>query len=194
MNWENLNLHLENLLPGLVTLPLLLRLFGESLLVSELDSSSWLVSSEVVRAGIAIAASYLIGIVAVIISRIVIDFASGLLPRPLFLYFSRRRPPGPWREMSRQFNAAVGAALANAPEAIKTEVVKRRERSRLLRTCFVPVVLAVWILTAGQEKWVRLALEFASFIIIVLLYAYTEVMIYQEATLPSGSVEERGGA
>ncbi|MBI4526801.1 MAG: hypothetical protein HY695_23640 [Deltaproteobacteria bacterium] len=177
MKWENLNLHLENLLPGLVTLPLLLRLFGHSLQVSEFDSSSWLISSELVRVGIAIAASYLIGIVAVIVSRIVIDFASGLLPRPLSLCFSRRRPPGPWREMSTQFNTAVGAALANAPEAIKNEVLKRRERSRLLRTCFVPVVLAVWILTEGQEKWVRLALEFASFVIIVVLYAYTEVMI-----------------
>jgi hypothetical protein len=81
------------------------------------------------------------------------------------------------RGINRSYRDAISHALQGGSDEIKAEVLRRRERGRLVRTGLVPAVLSVWTFVPG---WTASA---AAFLLVLLLYAYLEVTIYQEAGL-----------
>ena len=90
-----------------------------------------------------------------------------------------------WRQKARVINGdyreAISHALQDGSDEIKTEVLRRRERGRLVRTALVPAVLGAVIVLPGW--WAAAGGAVVMFVLVLLLYAYLEVTIYQEAKL-----------
>jgi len=186
MKWESLNLHLENLLPGLVTSLLLLSLLPENAIDSLLSCKvKDALKSEFVSAGVFVGVSYLLGILTIAISRIFLDRPSEWYPRPLILrLLSRGDLKGKSiSEVNDKYRELISSVLRGTNEAIKTEVVKRRERGRLIRTALVPVVLSVLQITTTYNGIVRVGWAIIAAVVLLLLYAYNEATVYEECLL-----------
>ena len=188
MKWENVNLHLENLLPGLVTFVLLSVLLPCSianLLTRNLPQT--LLSNEFVAAGIFVGAAYLLGVVAVVVGRLLVDRPSEWFPRPFLLWvFSRPRPKwkdSKFKDLNENYRAALKTALRNANEEVKAEVLKRRERGRLVRTTLIPTLLVVIALTDGTSLCTRAIFVLVAYLLQLFLYAYSEVCVNEECLL-----------
>jgi hypothetical protein len=190
MKWETLDLHLENLLPGLITLPLLLSIVPVNVQNRfRAPSAMNLLGSDAIRVGVFLATAYVIGVIAVVVSRLAIDWFSSLWPRPLMLRLSRNALTGTKDEVNAKYRKALGDVLSCGLDQKIKEVLKRRERGRLIRTSLIPLILAAWIASADHSLVVRLLLEGFVFVAILLLYAYVEVTIYHEATIPTKPTE-----
>jgi hypothetical protein len=185
MKWEGLNLHVENLVPGVITLFLLLSLVPKSVLAPAEDSAaSVLLANQFAIGGLFVAASYLIGIFTVAVCRCVIDPISAVLPRPwLFKLFYPKFRGQSAGEVSRQYHDATQTGLASENEYKRTETKNRRERGRLVRSGILPLALFVWYVSAGLSPWIRVTSEIVASVLGVLLYAYVELTIYQESGL-----------
>ncbi len=181
-NWYGLSLYVENLIPGLITVSLLLVIFsaaegsGTSILLSELFGmpNLW-------QGFVFLAVSYTIGAFVVLLSRFPVDYVSSLWPRLFLLKHSRRALSGTRKEVNAQYSQAISLALAG-PELIAIEVLKRRERGRIVRSSMVPLFLAIWIISDRELSLVFIIAVIISFLCLVVIYAYGEVAIYQAAS------------
>jgi hypothetical protein len=149
----------------------------------------------VAAGAVLVALAYLLGATAVAVSRALIDPVSRLTVQPALLWVFetdlRRdvtaRSKGYRQRVKRlneRYRNAVSGALRSDSSEVKTEVLRRRERGRLVRTALVPAVLAAFSLAHGW--WGAIGGLFA-FFFVLLLYGYLEVTIYQEATLGDSS-------
>ena len=87
------------------------------------------------------------------------------------------------KAINEDYRAKIKSALAGQNEEVKKEVVKRRERGRLVRTALVPTLLVVIVITTGQSFWLRGASALGALALFLFLYAYVEVTIYEECLL-----------
>lgn len=192
MKWDvALSLHIENLIPGLLTLFLASYWLPEPL-VEELRGSGLrgeIMSKEVAAGAVLVALAYLLGAMAVALSRAILDPLSRATIQPALLWAfdgSLRRKAKDARGLvqkariiNRDYRDAIGHALHSGSEEIKTEVLRRRERGRLVRTALVPAVLGAFIAVPGWHAGGAIV----AFLLVFLLYGYLEVTIYQEAKL-----------
>ena len=183
MNWDKFDLHIENLVPGVVTLSLALHLVSRSQVLGTASASPF---DDVFVAGATfIAAAYLVGIVAVAVSRFMIDPVSEWLPRPLLLrlhyperFRTKKRP-----EINDAYRKAIHDAQAAENDKKWNEVRKRRERGRLIRTAMIPLLIVPWIIFSGSPIAYIVGAEIIAYLFILVLYAYIEVTIFQECIL-----------
>jgi hypothetical protein len=179
MDGEKLLLHMENLVPGFVTLALLASNVSASL---ELTQNAFIL--EILRqpfvAGVIVTAlAYLIGSIVFVASRLLVDTGSLLTFRPLFLKLYRWSDFDTFNpiKINRKYREAIDKVLQrDKDDAIRYEVISRRQRGRLIRTALVPALLIAW---RAQSGWLALLALLA----VVAIYAYAEVAIYQEARL-----------
>ena len=182
MNWEKFDLHIENLVPGVVTLSLSLHL-ARSQVLGTVGASP--LDDEFIAGTTFIAAAYLVGIVAVAVSRLMIDPISEWLPRPLLL---RLHYPEKFQNMNRRgindaYRKAIHDAQAVGIDKKWNEVRKRRERGRLIRTAMVPLLLIPWIIFSDSGIAYLIGAESIAYVFILVLYAYIEITIFQECIL-----------
>jgi len=181
-NWYGVNLYVENLIPGLITVPLLLVIVGAlegsgaSIMLSE-----FLGMPNLWQGFIFLAVSYTIGAFVVLLSRFPVDYVSSWWPRPFFLRHSRRALSGTRKAVNAQYSRAISLAL-EGPELIATEVLKRRERGRIVRSSMVPLFLAIWIISDSEWSLGFIIAIIISFLCLVVVYAYGEVAVYQAAS------------
>ena len=183
MKWEGLNLHIENLVPGMATLVLLLALLPKTVLDTASDSAApALLKNAFVAGGVFVATSYLLGIFIVAICRCVIDPISSAWPRPrLFRLFYQGRFTGKTNaEINQAYRDAIQAALVSESEYKRAEIKNRRERGRLLRSGILPAALFFWWIAGDLTVWAKIPIQIGGLAIGVFLYAYIELTIYQE--------------
>src|SRR5712671_6655985 len=86
MEWESLNLHLENLLPGLVTFILMTLLLPDTFTKHfAVEPAKKLLANEFIAARIFVAIAYMLGVLTVVISRLIVDRLPERFPRPILL-------------------------------------------------------------------------------------------------------------
>lgn len=209
LTWKNIELHVENLIPGLI-------LSGELLYLHGL-SSEWNISDASFSEGaVFVAASYGLGVISAGISRFIVDGLSELGLRcaalALLAHGTRDQIRGDfethgsepernkfqadlrhettrwWRliipgSMPRaEWNAIYRAALRSVDRDGRVEVDRRRAQGRLTRNMFLPLLLLGVIAT--QCPGIHLhdwIIVLLSFMLAVLLYAYAEVNNFAEA-------------
>jgi len=180
MNGDRVLSHVENLVPGLTTLLILAALVPAGF--ESPVKNPWVVkalSEPVILALFLIATAYLSGAVIFLISRGIINTVSALTLRWVFLWFRYSDLRGmPW-EINKAYRSAIESASygPGIPPNDTREVNKRRERARLIRTALIPALLAAS--KYPNRAWAVLV----AFLLIVLVYAYAEVAIYQEARM-----------
>lgn len=189
MKWESLNFHLENLLPGITTFTLIFAFIPSGGLKIVANSAlNDLLKSEIFSIGIFLSASYLIGIINVAVSRALVDRASEFTIRPWLLKkHIRKKPTTGNRKINKIYRELLSKALKNGESAIVTEVLKRRERGRMVRTVFLPTILLIGALAANQPGWIIVLSIFVVFFAMLLIYSYIEVTIFEECLLIEGA-------
>lgn len=186
MKWEGLDLHIENLVPGVATFVLLLALLPKTVLdTAGPSAASVLLENNFIAGGVFVATSYLIGIFNVAICRCIIDPISSVWPRPqLFRLFYRGRFKGKTNaEINQAYRDAAQAALVSDSEYKRAEIKNRRERGRLLRSGIFPMALFLWWVAGDLSIWAKIPIQIGGLAIGVFLYAYIELTIYQESSL-----------
>ncbi len=183
MKWEGLNLHIENLVPGVVTLLVLLAMCPQSAIETWSESPAHaLTSNAFVGAMVFVATSYLLGIFVVAVCRAVIDELSPRFVRPLVFGLCNKRFRGKSpTEVRDLYRDSVSNALESDSEYKRTEVKNRRERTRLLRSAILPALLFTWTVSQDSALVFRVLYEILLFGAGLLLYAYSEYTIYIEA-------------
>jgi hypothetical protein len=86
-------------------------------------------------------------------------------------------------EVNIEYRSQIARVLSNANEDIKKEVNKRRQTGRLVRSTLIPIVLVVFIATAGQGWPLRFAAIGLAAGLNLVAYAYMEFSIYEECLL-----------
>lgn len=175
MNWDKLDLHLENLIPGMVLLSIIAFYWTPNL--SELQTHSVVI-------GIAfVALSYLLGAVGNIFARMLLDpISARTLRTPMIRLLARQKiddlEDTKKDTLNRRYSFLIDSAMICGNDSVVKEILKRRQTARLCRSALVPVLLLVVRITPGYWSVVTL---FLAYLFMLLLYAYSEVAIFTEA-------------
>lgn len=190
MDEDKLLPHVENLVPGFVTL-LLLAVCVPAHVQNPVQHAELaaLLRQPVIATLFITATAYLTGVVVFVASRLIVDTASTWTFRwILLLAFDgsdfRPKPGNGWRSWLAwlsNINAIYFGRLKKALDETskplaRREVIKRRERARHIRTALLPAAFL------GYQTWGSRGF-FLAFATVVLLYAYAEVAVYREAKL-----------
>ncbi|MCP4139970.1 MAG: hypothetical protein GY755_06720 [Chloroflexi bacterium] len=183
MDWPETGLHIENLLPGIVTTTLVVAIIPESVMSTQTPTLlNMLLENGFAAAGIFVAISYLLGILIVAISRLIFDPLSMIFTRPIVfkLYYPETfRGLGP-AEVQSLYWTATQVGLTADSDYKREEVKLRRERARLLRAFIIPVCMASWYLLNNHDNHFRAFAVIAAFAVILFLYSYLELAVYDE--------------
>lgn len=190
MKWEGLDLHIENLLPGMVILMLSSVVIPQAIIKQmTTETSTALLSHPFVATGVFAAASYVVGVIAIALSRFAVDRPSEWIPRPVLLkLFSRGKVLDSLntqgrRNINEKYRDRIKQALGSNSEEIRKEVVKRRERGRMVRTALIPVMVTAWLVGSRDSVALGVIAVAIAFLLFILIYAYVEVTIYEECLL-----------
>ena len=184
MKWEGLNLHIENFIPGIVTLALILSFLPKTILdTAKASAVSGFLGDSFFLGAVFIAASYLVGIFSTAICQCIIDPISGVWPRPfMFRLFCRASFKNKTNsEINQAYRDATQRGLDSVSEYKRTEMKNRRERGRLLRSGILPLVLFLWWVAGDLNILGKIILLFIEIGICTFLYAYAQLSIYQES-------------
>lgn len=179
MDWEKLNIHIENFAPGLFTM-CSLSLFW---LPQDIDTDS----TKVVLGISMLGAAYMIGVIVNVLSRALLDVPSEYWTRVyVFKLFSGDKlhdlKGASRKDVNRAYNYYCAKAKQEAKETAK-EVEKRRQTGRLLRSSLIPMLLIQihFSLSMHLEVWKTIPLMLFEYLILLFLYGYAEVTILHEA-------------
>jgi hypothetical protein len=193
MDWaKNLNLHLENFLPGSASLFLLALLYPletSDLMTQPVFSKDFLLGSAFVSV------AYVLGVVLVAVSRILDKFSEWLLRPWALRTLAIQKAAGTHCEINHGYRESIKSALASTSAEIRGEIARRRERIHLSRAALVPAILCVYLVTPRWNCALRLALAAVVAFLVLCVYTYLEVALYDEARLAEdGAVAAGTGA
>lgn len=200
MDWKAINLHVENLIPGIILLAEIRRFWDwEKFAPTEISSGG------IIEALIFLSVSYGIGVLLAVVSRFVIDSFSEMGPRALVITRLSHRDvqslitllekedplfePDFKNERKRRlrikiaklwnpvYRGVLRKALGNKEKA--ESVNRRREQGRLVRNMIIPLVLAVAQIT--NPGWQGTLITVGSAVLGIFLYAYAELNNFAEA-------------
>jgi hypothetical protein len=178
VNWEKFDLHIENLVPGITLLAIIVVGWPSVL--------GPLANQKVIIAAAFVAASYMVGAIANLLARLLLEYVCRKTLRRRFLMFFvgerlelSKRPTR--KAVDDRLSEVIDAAMSCGNVRAEAEVEKRRQTGRVLRSSLVPLLLSIWVigrhlhLLAGQ----RVAYGLLAYLALLLLYAYSEVAVYQ---------------
>lgn len=190
MNWDKIDLHVENLIPGLALLLFLYKhvTFREPPLPEEAMVAVALT-----------AAAYLLGALVNVFSRLSLDSISKWTARPLMIWafgkIDKNLPllgekyEGKFCEkidaINRAYSKAIDAGLSCGKPRIVSEVAKRRQTGRMVRSALLPLVIC-----GCYVVWWPYATA-TGIVVILVLYGYSEAVIFLEGCRGMRVKEER---
>lgn len=178
MNWEKLDLHIENLIPGVVLLSVLLLGWPPDL--------GALAGQTAILATAFIGSAYMLGAIDNLLARLLLDYVCRRTVRRFFmraLLGYRLELEHPTRTaIDKRYSAVITAGLSCGNARVEAEVAKRRQTARIMRSALIPVIVVIWVVGSktGWSVWQRLSASGAAYVALLLLYAYSEVAIFQE--------------
>ena len=179
MDWEKLNIHIENLAPGLATMWALSLLWHPPAIYTD--------ASKVLLGISLLGAAYLTGVIVNVLCRVLFETPSEFLTRVLvFKIFSgnkiRDLAGASRKDVNEAYNYYCAKAKQEARETAK-EVEKRRQTGRLLRSSLIPLLIVQLFFSLSNDLavWQTITLIGIEYFILLLLYGYAEVTILHEA-------------
>jgi len=136
MNWDKLDIHLENLIPGLAIMSLVLFYIPTDLTRFQ---------DETVIMGIAyVALSYLTGAVGNILARMLLDpFSALTLRTPLIRWLGKQKledlSDKSKHNLNKRYSILIDSTMLCGNESVTKEILKRRQTARLCRSALIPV-------------------------------------------------------
>ena len=184
MNWGNFNMHIGNLFPGLISVVLILYRFPNLFNNCKINHLQQIISNDFIASSVFIATSYIVGIFAVTMSRLIIDILSQYTTRPLILklYSWSELKGKSCQYINNDFRQKLQKVLSSDNDTIINEVLQRRERGRLLRSTFIPLILTI-IFFSKTSLFELILYLFISLLVFVLLDSYAANSIYAECKL-----------
>lgn len=181
MNWEKLDVHIENLVPGIVLLTVLILGWPTAIPVFANHEGLFAIAF--------VGVAYMLGAVGNVLARLLLDFVSEKTVRPYFLrFFAGDRLKVAHlsqSEINQRYSAIIATGLSCGNSKIEAEVAKRRQTGRLLRSALIPALLAI-VVTGRHFSWSfrrEILAIFAVYAALLLIYAYAEVAIFHEGCL-----------
>jgi len=224
MDWEKLNLHVENLIPGMV---LTVEVAGIAGWLSSDRFSGTITKLGGVEGIFLVSMSYSVGVLLAVVSRLILDSTSERVARPwLFENFVHRGrnalhssfdsdpdygddwkatesrtccwPKGELQKWNCLYRAVLRMVRDRAPKKYH-EVSRRRTQGRLVRNLFVPLLLSPWVVggLAGCAIIVKTLCTIALIPAGLFLYAYAELNNMAEALdicFSAGLIKRQGPA
>lgn len=179
MDWDKLDIHVENFAPGLATVWALSLLWPALAIDSD--------ASKVVLGISLLGAAYLIGVIVNVLCRVLLDPLSEHWTRVyVFKVFSKdklRDMQGATRqEVNSAYNYYCSKAIAEAKQTAK-EVARRRRTGRLLRSTLVPIILVQLHFSISVKMGILAIciLMTIEYLLLLLLYGYAEAAVLHEA-------------
>ena len=179
MNWEKLDLHIENLIPGVVLITITILAWPISFAV--LSGHEGLLFASLVGA------AYMLGAIGNVLSRLLLEFVVRNTIRRYFVRFfleDRIEIDNASRSaINKRFSEIITAGLSCGNSIVESEVAKRRQTGRMIRSALVPAVLTA-IAFGRHARWGILQSVMAAIVTyaaVLLVYAYSEVATCQEA-------------
>ena len=179
MNWDRLDIHIENMAPGLATVWAVLLMWQPPTINSN--------AMEVVLGASFVGAAYLVGVLVNVLCRALLDWVSEHWTRVyIFKAFcgdKLRDMKGASREdINRAYNYYCEKAKKGTRGTAR-EVSKRRQTGRLLRSSLVPIVLLLFYVGINQamRPWLIAACLVLVYLVLLLLYGYAEATVLHEA-------------
>lgn len=178
MSWEKLDLHIENLIPGVVLLSVLVLGWPPNL--------GTLTGQAAILATAFIGSAYMLGAIDNLLARLLLDYVCRRTVRRFFmraLLGYRLELEHPTRTaIDKRYSAVITAGLSCGNARVEAEVAKRRQTTRIMRSALIPVIIMIWVVgcKTGWSVWQRLSASGAAYVALLLLYAYSEVAIFQE--------------
>lgn len=190
MNWEKIDLYVEHLFPGILLLFLSLGLFSNNAL-GVFDSSRMVcvLQNNILVVAVFFSASYILGVIAGLLSRMFIDWLSDYTLTPVFFKavakrFLRDNAPVGKEDVLKSYDESLAWATTCDNDSYRRSVRRKREKAGLIRTCFIPFVLGMAVclrLHANLSPLISLIISLPFGLVIILpLFAYSESLIYQE--------------
>jgi len=209
LNWSGVELQIETLVPGVIVVAELGVISGS------LPSLPPPLGIGFTTGVVLVALSYGVGALLIAISRLIVDAVSERGPRALvfrclahgdredLLAFCQRDPKSKVDYESEKLARScetIAAWNVIYRWAVRTstrreEVDRRRAQGRLLRALFIPTVVAVGILCHYHVCYVLWKWDVTAFgcilaaVVMIFLYAYTELTVFAEAYDVSLTVE-----
>lgn len=203
MQWGNIELHVENLFPGFLICALGMILTANcSWAQIEIPEENDLLRNAFSHTAIFLSAAYVVGVLASAVSRLIIDKVADCSFTPLFFRFiaglkvehTGNSASGRFRrlrhlwwlrgELLQCYEDKLAEVVAGNETALQREVLRRRERARIVRNTFIPLAMIIWtIMSANPSSSSARSclLSFSiSLSIILVLFAYSETIILQE--------------
>ena len=187
--WGFLDRHIENLIPGMLLLPLLLR----AALRTPPNCSTvgtwgrFLVDHSNVAWVVFLSGAYLLGALSFVVGRMLLDPICPRFPRPILFRHSRVNPlSGNWQSIDASYLKVMHAAMKSETPELRTEIHTRRRRGRFIRVAILPAIL-LCVITTAESSGLSRFFAFAGLLVVVwvgflVVYAYAELCIYQEAS------------
>ena len=174
MDWEKLDLHIENLASGMVLLTVLL--IGWPL-------PGWAkLQPEKAALAAMVAIAYMLGAFSDVLARLLLEFVCRMTLRRLTLRLFLGIKTATLNEANKKLSDAIRIGVTCGSERIESEVTHRRQTARLMRLSLLPL-LTGWLGFARHFQWhVFSALVVAAgvYAALLVLYSYSEMVIMQE--------------
>jgi len=125
-------------------------------------------------------------------SRAIVDRISEFTLRPFIIKGLSRGAlkEKKHREINDEYRGLISKVLVSGDGEFKAEVIKRRERGRIIRSVFIPCMLLAYILFS-RYSWYCLG---ASLVVVsfslLFIYSYAEGAIYEECLLFAKNAEQ----
>ena len=178
MNFDKLEIHIENFIPGLATVWAIALHWNFSILQNDLN--------KIALGTMLLGAIYLIGVIVNVFCRMVVDpISEGCTRYLIFKIFARKKLEGVKNATKDEINYAYNyyCEKAENSEKYKPEISKRRQTGRLLRSSLIPLLITVFHISKSNS-FTLLTIIFsliASYLALLILYGYAEVIILHEA-------------
>jgi len=192
IDFGRFDIHIENLFPGLAILTISRYYFEIDLLGN--------VESDIFLGAAFIAVAYMAGAVGNILAYLLLNQLSQLAVRPWMLIIFRpsefknceKKTP---RHINKRYSCAVDIGAECGNPRVETEVEKRRQTGRILRSSLIPSMMLVfaYLSSSGQSGISIVGYLVVTYIALLLLYAFAEYVLFKECTRAERIQDKRLG-
>lgn len=177
--------NIETIVPGICIL--ILAVYAEWIppkIFESIKILNGIYANELIIGLFLLSSAYVLGAISASLCRLIMDTTADWFPTPFWLWSFEMRDKGfpwPWPfpkdsrvKILEEYNATRKEGINSSSPAVVNSIIRYRTQTRILRSSSAPVTLFVFI------NWDALS-AIITFIILIFLFASSELAIYQQA-------------